>query len=80
MDALVPRVEDVLVATWPADGPQLPIDETNEIGHGHPNSIERVGKLAKVRRPRRERALIDKVREGVVDMLDLRKIRRDRDA
>lgn len=71
MDALVPRVEDVLILTRPADRPKLAVDEADEIRDRQPFVRERVGKLAKVRRPRGERALVEEMREGVVDVLDL---------
>mmetsp|Transcript_52173 Transcript_52173/g.135314 ORF Transcript_52173/g.135314 Transcript_52173/m.135314 type:complete len:298 (-) Transcript_52173:163-1056(-) len=71
MDALVTRVEYVLVPAGAAHGPKLAIDEPDEVRDRDAGVDECVGELAEVRRPRRERARVDQVREGVVDVLDL---------
>ena len=51
MDALVPRVQDVLVLAWAAHRPELAINERDQVGHGHARLGERLGKLMEVRRP-----------------------------
>ena len=60
---LVPRVEHVLVPSRPADGPQLAIDEADQVGDGQACAVECLGKLVEVRRPGREGALVDEVGE-----------------
>ena len=62
----------MLVHTGAADGPELAVNEADEVGDGKAFRGERVSKLAEVWRPRGEGAFVDQVPECVMDVLHLR--------
>ena len=71
MDALVPRVQHLLVLARAAARPELAVDESDQVVNGQVMLAEGLSKVLKVIRPRGEGAVVDQVRELSVHVLHL---------